>query len=100
MAFDAQSAWTEMLALVASKPNHGRHDLLAASARIAERHTIPEEEFQRALRLTLPAFAELLFQGTARTQAPQDPADDVPVAGEPLTGTSTPSYAVQPTIAA
>lgn len=80
MAFDAQSAWTELVAVIASKPNHGRHDLLAESARIAARHTIPEEEFQRALRLTLPAFSDLLFQATARTaqEAPEDPVADVP----------------------
>lgn len=78
MAFDAQSAWVDLLAFVASKPNHGRHDLLAESARIAAKHSIPEEEFKRALRLTLPAFAELLFDRTARsTVAPEDPAADV-----------------------
>jgi hypothetical protein len=98
VAFDAQSAWTELLALVASKPNHGRHDLLTAAARIAEKHTIPEEEFQRALRLTLPAFAELLFQSTAREQAPQVPAADVP--GEEPDWPRHTAEAVRPTMAA
>jgi hypothetical protein len=77
VAFDAQSAWVELGAYVASKPNHGRQDLLAAMARIAAEHSIPEEEFQRALRLTLPAFAELLFDRTARTRALGDPETDV-----------------------
>jgi hypothetical protein len=78
VAFDAQSAWVELGAFIASKPNHGRHDLLSEAARIAERNTAPEEEFQRALRLTLPAFAELLFDRTARTRALEDPEADVP----------------------
>lgn len=66
MPFDAQRAWTRLGAHVASKPNHGRHDLLVAMATIADEETIPEDDFQRALRLTLPAFAEVLFD---RTQA-------------------------------
>lgn len=78
MAFDAQSAWVELGAFVASKPNHGRQDLLAAMARIAAENSIPEEEFQRALRLTLPAFAELLFDRTARTRSLEDSEADVP----------------------
>jgi hypothetical protein len=78
VAFDAQSAWMELGAYVALKPNHGRQELLAEMARIAAKHTIPEEEFQIALRLTLPALAELLFTRTARTEAPQVPAADVP----------------------
>jgi hypothetical protein len=71
VAFDAQSAWLELGALIAAKPNHGRHDLLTAMAQIAERHSIPEEEFRRALRLTLPQFAELLFERTLRDEAPE-----------------------------
>lgn len=79
MAFDAQSAWLELGAFVASKPNHGRQDLLAEMARIAASNNIPEEEFQRALRLTLPSFAELLFDRAARMEAPEDPESAVSV---------------------
>jgi hypothetical protein len=100
VAFDALSAWVELGAFIASKPNHGRHDLLSEAARIAERNTAPEEEFQRALRLTLPAFAELLFDRTARTVAPEDPAADVPLAREPATVNGIPHDPVRPTMAA
>lgn len=98
MAFDAQSAWLELGAFIASKPNHGRQDLLAAMARIAIKHDIPEEEFQRALRLTLPSFAELLFDRAARMEAPEDPEPRVPFQEEDCAAHST--IPVRPSIAA
>jgi hypothetical protein len=59
--FDAQSAWARLGAHVASKPSHGRQELLSVMAQIADECTMEEEVFQRALRLAMPTLLEALF---------------------------------------
>lgn len=95
MAFDAQTAWVRLGAFIASKPSHGRQDLLAAMARIADENTMDDEDFQRALRLTLPTLAEAIFDRDAQ-QAPVAAGTPDPVQTDP------PSHArgERPTMAA
>jgi hypothetical protein len=82
MPFDAAKAWVELGAYVASKPNHGRQDLLSECARIAERNMLDEDDMDRALRLALPPLADLLFNRLAQS-AREPHATEAPVPGEP-----------------
>jgi hypothetical protein len=85
MPFDAARAWVELGAYIASKPNHGRQDLLSECARIAERNMVAEDDMDRALRLALPPLADMMFnRRPAREQEPQATATPVPV--EPREG--------------
>jgi hypothetical protein len=58
---DHGSAWTELAAWVAEEPNRGRQATLAKMAELAQAHTVPEDELERALRLAWPQLVEVLF---------------------------------------
>lgn len=52
---------TELRGRIAAKPNWGRQELLVLMAELEVEHTVPEDELDRALRLTMPAALDLLF---------------------------------------
>ncbi|HTE59508.1 MAG TPA: hypothetical protein VK631_04105 [Solirubrobacteraceae bacterium] len=64
-ATDYERAWLRLGAYVAGRPNHRRQDLLVVMAEIVSGEEVPEDEFDRALRLVLPQLAEMLFNRTA-----------------------------------
>ena len=85
----------ELGAYIASKPNHGRQDLLRECAVIAERNMLAEDDMDRALRLAMPPLADLLFNRLPRTE-PQATELHVPRSG----GTAQPKLSDQPSMAA
>lgn len=48
---DYERAWTELQALIAEKPQHGREPTLVAMAEIAQRCRVPAGELSKLLRL-------------------------------------------------
>jgi hypothetical protein len=58
---DHGAAWTELAAWIAEEPNRGRAATLQKMAELASKHTVPEDELERALRLVGPRIQDLLF---------------------------------------
>lgn len=58
---DHAAAWTELQAWVAAEPNRGRQQTLVKMAELAAKHSVEEDELDRALRLVAPRMQDLLF---------------------------------------
>jgi hypothetical protein len=58
---DSDALLIELRGRVAEKPSWGRHDLLVLMAELEGKHTVTEDELDRALRLTMPQMLDLLF---------------------------------------
>ncbi len=51
----------EFMARVCEKPAWGRQELLQVLSELRAKHRVPEDELDRALRLTMPQLLDLLF---------------------------------------
>jgi hypothetical protein len=58
---DHAAAWAEFQAWIAEEPNRGRQAALVKMAELVQKHTVPEDELDRALRLIAPRMTDLLF---------------------------------------
>lgn len=83
---DAAACLVELRGRIAEKPSWGRQELLVLMAEMEVEHRVMEDELDRALRLTLPAALDVLFnRGPALLEALMDQSEGAP-ASHPETG--------------
>lgn len=93
---DYAAAWTELAAWIAEESNRGRQPTLVKMAELCAKHTVPEDDLERALRLVHPRVMEVLFNRVPLLMAAATQASG---AGSPEPHEAAGSEADSPSIA-